>query len=169
MGIRGNFNFLFCALLEKKMLYSVLLYCVVSFKMQAGHEVQSQHTKGMCLLQLKGFHCVRGGSACPPPSLLRGPTPFHRRMHFPASEEAAAAEATRVRPAPPGSQPGTSGRLKLEGAVSRGPPRPLPVHTSATCPIPPFLPTRCHPRSSGLGLEQLPLEMQRVQPLQPRV
>lgn len=123
MGIRGNFNFLFCALLEKKMLCSVLLYCVVSFKMQAGHEVQSQHTKGMCLLQLKGFHCVRGGSACPPPpSLLRGPTPFHRRMHFPASEEAVAAKATRARPAPPGSQPGTSGRLKLEGAVSRGPP-----------------------------------------------
>lgn len=169
MGIRGNFNFLFCALLEKKMLYSVLLYCVVSFKMQAGHEVQSQHTKGMCLLQLKGFHCVRGGSACPPPSLLRGPTPFHRRMHFPASEEAAAAEATRARPAPPGSQPGTSGRLKPEGAVSRGPPGLCLCTHQPHAPPPPFLPTQYHPRSSGLGLEQLPLEMQRVQPLRPRV
>lgn len=42
----------------------------------------------------------------------------------------------------------------VESCLS-GTPWPLPVQTSATCPpaLHPFLPTWCHPRSSGLHLE----------------
>lgn len=169
MGIRGNFNFLFCALLEKKMLCSVLLYCVVSFKMQAGHEVQSQHTKGMCLLQLKGFHCVRGGSACPPPLAPPRPDPISQAHAFPGQRGGCSSRGHQSEASASRFSARDLGEAETEGSCLSGTPRPLPVHTSATCSTPPFLPTRCHPRSSGLGLEHLPLEMQRVQPLQPRV
>lgn len=89
-----------------------------------------------------------------PPLILRGMTLFHRRLHFPASKETAAA----LRPPKEASASNFSAWDPQKPEIRENylwqMPRPPPVQTSVTQPPPcPFLPTWCHPRSSGLRLE----------------